>query len=228
MNQFHRYRDRREAGRVLAVHLLQHCEHGAAAVLALPRGGVPVALEVARGLESPLDVLFVENLRAPAHPEFAMGAIGSSGFEKLNRPVIERLGLSRLQFAALADRQRGELARREAFYQMDRSPPSLHDRTTILVDDGLVDSSTMLAAVLAARERGATRIIVATPVGAAEACADVRSEVDVLVCPLRPDPLYSVGYWYEDFRPATDEQLRQYLTEATDWAHATAANSRTH
>lgn len=219
MNLPQRYRDRRDAGRILAVHLLTHCEHGDAVVLALPRSGVPVALEVARGLASPMQLLLIHPLRLPAHPEHAMGTIGSNGFEMMNPAVIQQLGVSCFQLAALADRERADLRRREAFYHRDQPPIDLHDRTTILVDDGITDAPTMLAAILAARERGAGRLIVAAPIGSVEACEEIRREVDALVCPLRPDPLYTLSYWYSNFASVSDDEVRQCLAEAA--AHAT-------
>jgi putative phosphoribosyl transferase len=222
MNLPQRYRDRREAGRILAVHLLTHCEHGDAVVLALPRGGVPVAVEVARGLASPMDLLLVHNLRLPAHPEQAVGTIGADGFESMNQSVIQRLGVSCLQLAALADRERVELHRREAFYHREHAPVDLRHHTTILVDDGITDGPTMLAAILAARERGAGRLIVAAPIGAVDACEEIRREVDALVCPLKPDPLYTLGYWYNNFSPVSDEEVRRCLDEAAEHLPAMA------
>lgn len=218
MNLPQRYRDRREAGRILAVHLLTHCEHGDAVVLALPRSGVPVAVEVARGLASPMQLLLIHPLRLPAHPEHAMGTVGSDGFEVMNHAVIRRLGVSCLQLAALADRERAELRRRESFYHREQPRIDLHDRTTILVDDGITDAPTMLAAILAARERGAGRLIVAAPIGTVEACEEIRREVDALVCPLRPDPLYTLSYWYGNFASVSDAEVMQCLAEAAEHA----------
>jgi putative phosphoribosyl transferase len=225
MNLPQRYRDRREAGRILAVHLLTHCEHGDAVVLALPRSGVPVALEVARGLASPLDLLLIHNLRLPAHPEHAIGTIGEDGFEVRNQSVIRQFGVSCLQLAVLADRERGELRRRDSLYHREHSPLDLRHHTTILVDDGITDAPTMLAAVLAARERGAGHLIVAAPVGTVEACEEIRREVDALVCPLRPDPLYTLGYWYNNFASVSDEEVRQCLAEAAAHIPAMAGQS---
>lgn len=213
----HYYRDRREAGRMLATRLRQHLtghEPHELLVLALPRGGVPVGVEVARELNAPLDLIVVRKLGVPAHPEFAMGAIASGGAEILDRALISRLGLSALHVAAIADRELSELRRREALYRGHLPPVDLRGRVVVLVDDGLATGSTMRAAISVTRERGAARVIVAIPAGAAEACERLEGEVDALVCPFRPDPFYAVGLWYQDFNAVGDAEVRNLLAAA--------------
>lgn len=207
------YRDRREAGRMLASHL-SHYAAAQPVVLALPRGGVPVGLEVARALDAPLDVFVVRKLGVPAHEELAMGAIASGGFEVLNEPVVEQLGISRTQVAEVAGRERRELERRESLYRADRPAVDVRGRVVVLVDDGLATGSSMRAAIRAMRELRVKRLVVAAPVGAVETCNELAREVDALVCPLRPEPFQAVGLWYEDFSATTDEEVRECLAAA--------------
>lgn len=204
------YGDRAEAGRHLAQLLREQVSDPNLVVIALARGGVPVGCELARELGVPLDVIVVRKLGLPSRPEYAMGAIASGGTEILDRAVINQMGISELHVAAVADRALSELRRREAAYHL-RQQLDLRRRTAVLVDDGMSTGATMRAAIRAAREREADRVIVALPVGDSNACDRIENEVDLLICPLRPDPFYAVSLWYRDFRPTTDEDVRRHL-----------------
>lgn len=207
------FRDRSEAGRALAQALAPYTNSGAL-VLALPRGGVPVGFEVAERLAAPLDVFLVRKLGVPNHEELAMGAVASGGVQILNEPLIARLGVSRRLVDEAIMRERRELLRRELAYRDDRPPPAVAGRTVILVDDGLATGSTMKAAVAGLRKLGPGRIVVAVPVGAPEACAELGSEVDELVCLATPSPFHGVGLWYADFRQTDDAEVRALLGAA--------------
>ena len=209
------YRDRREAGQILAAHVQRKIPgEDAAVVLALARGGVPVGFEVAHTLGSPLDVFVVRKLGVPSHPELAMGAIADNGYELLNENLIAELGLSRLQIAAVADRETEELHRRADAYRAHRPAVDVHGRTAILVDDGLATGFSMRAAIGALRLNEISGVIVAVPVGAAETVKEIEREVDAVICPLQPDPFYAVGMWYEDFAPTSDEEVQECLSAA--------------
>lgn len=210
-----KYPDRRAAGQALAARL-GHCEHvPGVLVLALPRGGVPVAHEVARELGLPLDVFIVRKLGVPGHEELAMGAIASGGVRVLNRQVIDDLGLPEEAIEAVTAAELAELQRRERLYRAQRPPLDLLGRTVILVDDGLATGSTMRAAVAAVREQGAARVIVAVPVAPPDTCDMLAGQADEVICPLRPHGFEAVGQWYEDFAQTTDEEVRALL-EARD------------
>lgn len=216
------YRDRHEAGRILAEHVREKMEAAEGVVLALPRGGVPVALEVARAIGAPLDVFIVRKLGVPSQPELAMGAIASGGVKVLNESVLADLDISEKEIAAVADREAAELTRRERSYRDNRPPVELRGRVVILVDDGLATGSTMRAAIAAVRQRGAGRVVVAVPVGAKDTCEELGREVDELICPLQPEMLFAIGQWYEDFSQTTDNEVRECLATAAreDFAHA--------
>jgi erythromycin esterase-like protein/predicted phosphoribosyltransferase len=205
------FRDRREAGRVLAQRLAAYANRRDVLVLALPRGGVPVAFEVARALGAPLDVYVVRKLGIPGHEELAMGAVATGGARVLNEQVVNRLGIPAYVIDAVEARERQELARRERLYRGGRPPPDVRGRTVILVDDGLATGATMHAAVQALRQQQPARIVVAVPVASPETCDELKAEVDEVVCALTPDPFYAVGYWYEDFSQTTDEEVRNLL-----------------
>lgn len=207
------FRDRSEAGRALAQALLHYSEAGAQ-VLALPRGGVPVAFAVAERLDAPLDVFLVRKLGVPGHEELAMGAIASGGVQLLNQPLIARLGVSRRLVEDTIIRERRELLRREQAYRDARPPLAVAGRTVILIDDGLATGSTMKAAVAGLRKLGPGRIVVAVPVGATEACAELGAEVDELVCLASPSPFHGVGLWYADFRQTDDAEVHALLAAA--------------
>jgi len=215
-----RYEDRRHAGRVLAEALHEYAGRPDVVVLALPRGGVPVAYEVARRLGAPLDVFVVRKLGVPGHEEFAMGAIASGDVIVLDRAVIEGLGIPRAAVEAAIAREQAELARREQLYRGGRPPLEVTGKTCILVDDGLATGSTMRAAVAGLRQRGAGRIVVAVPIASPETCEELSTEVDDIVCAATPEPFVAVGLWYEDFEQTTDEEVRQLL-EAAEREQAT-------
>lgn len=183
-------------------------------VLALPRGGVPVAYEVATALGAPLDVFLVRKLGVPGHEELAMGAVASGGVRVLNTEVVEALGISEQAIEGVAQQELRELERRERVYRGGRPPPELRDRVVILVDDGLATGSSMRAAVAAVRQQHPRRIVVAVPTAAAETCEDFRREVDEVVCLSTPEPFYAVGLWYRDFSQTSDDEVRALLERA--------------
>jgi len=210
-----RFRDRQDAGRQLAARLGHYAGRDEIVVLALPRGGVPVAYEVALELGAPLDVFLVRKLGVPGHEELAMGAIASGGVVVLNDDVVGALGITPDVIDRVATRERRELERREREYRDDRPPPDVRGRVVILIDDGLATGSTMRAAIAALRRGGPGRIVVAVPVGPPEACAEFGKEADEAVCALEPEPFYSVGAWYDDFTQTTDDEVRDLLAAAT-------------
>jgi putative phosphoribosyl transferase len=208
------FRDRTEAGRVLASYLAAYAGRLDVLVLALPRGGVPVAYEVARALRAPLDVFLVRKLGVPGREELAMGAIASGGVCVLNADVLRMLNIPPRVVDAVAARERRELARREQVYRDGRPPPEVRDRTAILVDDGLATGSTMRAAVAALRQEQPRRIVVAVPVASPDTCRELRREVDELVCAETPEPFFGVGWWYQNFSQTTDDAVHDLLTKA--------------
>ena len=210
---FSKYPDRRAAGQALAARLGQCARLPGALVLALPRGGVPVAHEVARELALPLDVFIVRKLGVPGHEELAMGAIASGGVRVLNREVIDDLGLPADTIEAVTTAELAELHRRERLYRAHRPPLDVRGRTVILIDDGLATGSTMRAAVAAVREQRAARVIVAVPVAPPDTCDTLASEADEVICPLCPYHFEAVGQWYENFAQTTDEEVRALLAE---------------
>jgi predicted phosphoribosyltransferase len=210
-----RFRDRVHAGRVLAERLGSYAGRDDVLVLGLPRGGVPVAFEVAKQLDARFDVFVVRKLGVPGHEELAMGAIASGGMRVLNDEVIETLGVDEATIARAVAAETRELERRERVYRDDRDPADVRGRTVILVDDGLATGSTMRAAALAVRAQEPERLVVAVPVAAEQTCAEVRGDVDEIVCALTPDPFVAVGLWYEDFSQTTDEEVRELAERAT-------------
>ncbi len=205
------FRDRREAGRFLAGKLMHYANRPDVLVLALPRGGVPVALEVARALEAPLDVFLVRKLGVPGQEELAMGAIASGGVCVLNNEVIGPLHIPQQVINSVAAEERRVLEYREQQYRGHRPAPSVNARIVILVDDGLATGTTMRAAIAALRRLNPRRIVVAVPVGAPETCAEFQDEADEAICAMEPNPFYSVGLWYKDFSQTTDEEVRELL-----------------
>jgi predicted phosphoribosyltransferase len=196
---------------MLAARLAHYAGRGDVVVLALPRGGVPVAFELARELRAPLDVVSVRKLRAPSHKELALGAVAGGDVLVVNDAVVAGLGLSVRDVARLARAERSELVRRELAYRGGRPQVDIAGRTVILVDDGLATGASMKAAATAARERRPARIMVAVPVAVSETCEDLRREVDEVVCMLMPEPFFSVGSWYENFEQTTDAEVRKLL-----------------
>jgi putative phosphoribosyl transferase len=214
-----RFADRVEAGRELATALREHRSDPDVMVLGLPRGGLPVAWEVAHSLNLPLDVFLVRKLGVPGHEELAMGAIASGGVRVLNEPVIAALQVSERSVEAVAVKEQEELDRREKEYRRGRPPIEVRDRTVILVDDGLATGSTMEAAVQALGSLDPARLVVAVPVGASETCDRLARLVDELVCLDMPEPFRAVGMWYEEFDQTTDEEVRTLLERPTVTGH---------
>jgi len=206
------FSNRREAGRELARLLLNARPSDDALVLALPRGGVPVAFEIALALGAPLDVFVVRKLGTPGHPELAMGAIASGGVRVLNDEVVQALAIPPHLIDAVAEREQLELERRESAYRHGRPLPSLRDRTVVLVDDGLATGSTMKAAVQAVKQQKPARVIVAVPVGAPETCRALRAVADEVICARTPAHFSAVGEWYRDFAQITDDEVTALLS----------------
>jgi predicted phosphoribosyltransferase len=217
------FADRFEAGRVLASRLAEFAHREDVVVLALPRGGVPVGFEVARALHAPLDVFVVRKLGVPGHEELAMGAIASGGVRVLNRRVVETLGISAEEIERIAAEEQRELERREREYRDGRPRLDVRGRTVILVDDGLATGSSMRVAALALRKKEPARIVVAVPVGSRATCEEFESEVDITVCAVTPEPFFGVGQWYADFRQTSDEEVRELLRRAAQFATPKAA-----
>ena len=211
-----RFRNRTEAGRRLADALGGYAGAPDVLVLALPRGGVTVGAEVARRLHAPLDAILVRKLGVPGHEELAMGAIASGGVRILSDEIIGALGISDREIAAIAAAEQDELDRRERAYRGARAPTPVEGRTVILVDDGLATGSTMRAAAAAIRSQGPRRLVVAVPVAPAATCRELRGEVDEVICASTPEPFHSVGEWYEDFSPTSDDEVRRLLGAAED------------
>jgi putative phosphoribosyl transferase len=208
------FADRAEAGRRLAADLEHYGGQPNVLVLALPRGGVPVAAEVARALGAPLDVFVVRKLGVPGREELAMGAIATGGIRVLDREIVGALGISDREIETVARREEQELARREALYRDDRPLPEIRGKTVILIDDGLATGSSMRAAAAALRQKDPVRLVVAVPTAAPETCEALRREVDEIVCTITPEPFQAVGLWYEDFSETTDEEVRRLLAGA--------------
>jgi predicted phosphoribosyltransferase len=208
------FRDRTEAGRLLAARLENYADKPDVIVLALPRGGVPVAYQVAKALLAPMDVFVVRKLGIPGHEELAMGAVATGGVRVLNDQVVHVLAIPDYVIDAVADWETEERKRRERLYRGDRPPPDVRGKTVILVDDGLATGSTMLAAVQALRQQGPARIVVAVPVAAPDTCELLKASVDEVVCAVTPEPFYAVGVWYRDFSQTTDEEVRELLARS--------------
>jgi putative phosphoribosyl transferase len=210
------FRDRTEAGQLLATQLTAYADRADVLVLALPRGGVPVAFEVARALHTPLDVMIVRKLGVPGYEELALGAIASGGVRVLNDDVIHMLGISEEEINRVAAHEQREVERRERLYRGDRPASEVGGRTVILVDDGIATGATMRAAVAAVRQQQPARIVIAVPAAAAAACEEFAAEVDELVCVLRPEAFFAVGFWYEHFAQTSDEEVRDLLERVAD------------
>jgi putative phosphoribosyl transferase len=208
------YRNRAAAGRILARRLRHYARRPDVLVLALPRGGVPVAYEVARALGAPLDVFLVRKLGVPGQEELAMGAIATGGVRVLNDDVVHALQVPEEVIESVAESEWRELERRERAYRDDRPLPDLRGRTVILIDDGLATGTTMRAAVAALRRQGPRSIVVAVPVASVSSCEDFRDLVDEVVCVQTPEPFYAVGSWYEDFSQTSDTEVHTLLEQA--------------
>ena len=208
--------NRTEAGRKLAKLLSGYADRDDVIVLGVPRGGVPVAFEIARALKAPLDVFLVRKLGAPGHEELAMGAIASGGIRVLDRETIDALGVSELDIEATTAREQKELQRRERVYRGGRAPLELHGKTVIVVDDGIATGSSMRAGIKALRHMKPARIVVAVPVAPESTCGRLQREVDELVCLDTPELFYAIGQFYEDFSQVTDEEVQRLLRQATE------------
>jgi putative phosphoribosyl transferase len=209
-----RFRDRTDAGRYLARQLERYANRGDVMVLGLPRGGVPVAYEVAMHLGAPLDVFVVRKLGVPGHEELAMGAIASGGVRVLNDDVVRWVPNAKAVIEAATAEESAELLRRERLYRDDRPAPDVRGKAVILVDDGLATGATMLAAVRALRQMEAAAIVMAVPVGSRDRCRAFESEVDEVVCATTPADFHAVGQFYDDFSQTTDEEVRSILVAA--------------
>jgi putative phosphoribosyl transferase len=212
----YRFRDRSEAGRLLARELDRYAGRDDVVVLALPRGGVPVGYEVAKVLGAPLDVFVVRKLGVPGHRELAMGALASGGALVLDEDLIRSLRIGKAEIEQTLAAELRELERRERAYRDGRELPELAGKTAILVDDGLATGSTMRAAALAVRKHRPARIVVAVPVAGAETCEEFRDEVDEIVCAVTPRPFHAVGLWYDHFSQTSDEEVRELLAQAAE------------
>lgn len=208
-----RFRNRHDAGQQLGTRLAAYAGQPDLLVLGLPRGGVPVAYEVAVALGAPLDVFIVRKLGAPGQEELAMGAIASGGVRVLNLDVIEGMSIPDHVIERVTAIQQTELARREAVYRQDRPPLNARGKTVIVVDDGLATGSTMRAAIAALRALGPARIVMAVPTAAPIVCQEFRALADEVVCLITPEPFHAVGLWYLDFAPTSDEEVIWLLVE---------------
>jgi putative phosphoribosyl transferase len=206
--------DRREAGRVLATRLEHYAARDDVVVLGLPRGGVPVAYEVASALAAPLDVFLVRKLGTPGHRELAMGAIASGGVRVLNEDVVQWYGIPEAAIEAVAREEAQELQRRELAYREGRQAPGLANHLVILVDDGLATGSTMRAAAQALRAHHPSRVVVAVPVGARQTCRELAEVADEVICARMPEPFSAVGQWYLNFDQTDDEEVRELLQKS--------------
>ena len=209
------FKDRRDAGRKLAQKLSAYANRSDVIVLALPRGGVPVAYEVALALNAPLDIFTVRKLGLPGHEELAMGAIASGGARVFNQDVVRTFNIPQGVVEAVAKQELKELERRERAFRGDREMREIHDRTAILIDDGLATGASMRAALMGLRARDPARIVVAVPTAPLETCEAFQQLVDEMICTTTPEPFYGVGQWYEDFSQVTDEQVQTLLEQAS-------------
>ena len=209
-----RFQDRYEAGQVLAHRLAAYARRPDVIVLALPRGGLPVGVEVARGLAASLDVFLVRKLGVPGQEELAMGAIASGGVSVINREVVEMYHIPQSVIAEVVAAEQHELARREHLYRGDRPPPAVAGQTVILVDDGLATGSSMRAALAALHTQSPAWLVVAVPVAAQPVCQALSGEANEVVCVLTPDPFYAVGLWYENFSQISDDDVRRLLQQS--------------
>jgi putative phosphoribosyl transferase len=206
--------DRAQAGQLLAERLASYANRADVVVVGLPRGGVPVAFEIAKALHAPLDVLVVRKLPTPGQPELAMGAVAPGGVVIVNREIVRDLHIPEPVLQAVAAEKQQEVARREQRYRGTRPPIDVRNRTVILVDDGLATGSTMRAAVTALLSQRPTKLIVAVPVAARWVAQSLRQQVDDVVCLMTPEPFYAIGQWYQDFLPVSDEEVRRLLDAA--------------
>lgn len=209
------FQDRVEAGAQLAQLLMAYQNQPNAVIVALPRGGVPVAAEIAKALHLPLDICLVRKLGVPEQPELAMGAIASRGVQVLNQGIIRRLGIADATIAAVAEAETQELERRDHAYRQGRPPLDVSNQTVILVDDGIATGSTLRAAIAVLKAQQPHRLVVAVPIAPPSTVAELRHEVDDVVCPLQPDPLYSISLWYRQFDQTSDATVCELLGQSS-------------
>jgi len=209
------FRDRIEAGQILASKLTKYLNQVNTVILALPRGGVPVAYEIGKELGLPVDIFVVRKLGVPGHEELAMGAIASGGVRHINRDVVDQLRIDSETIDSASRREQKEIERRERLYRGQRPPVDVLNKTVILVDDGLATGSTMRAAIAALRQHRPTRIVVAVPAAAPQTCSEIAAEVDEIICAATPEPFYAVGQWYQEFSQTTDDEVRELLARAS-------------
>ena len=208
------FADRADAGRQLAAGLAEYARQESTVVLALPRGGVPVGVEVATSLDAPLDVYVVRKLGVPGREELAMGALAGDGTCVVDEELVESLGVTPQELDAAVARESAEIARRERAYRNARPAPELAGKTVIVVDDGLATGATMRAAAIALRRHKPAKLVVAVPVAAPRTCASLAQEVDRVVCAFTPEPFHAVGLYYENFDQIGDDEVRQLLAQA--------------
>lgn len=207
--------NRKEAGIILAEYLKKYVSLSNTIVLALPRGGVPVAYEIAQALSVPLDVFIVRKLGVPGHEELAMGAIASGDTVIFNKGLLNQLNIDQFSIDTILQKEKEELIRREHLYRGERDFPTLKDKTIILVDDGIATGATMQAAVASLHKHIPASIIIAVPVAARETCVEMAKIVDQVICPLQPINFYAVGIWYENFSQVSDEEVIELLEKST-------------
>jgi putative phosphoribosyl transferase len=215
MDEYQAFIDRRHAGRVLASRLTKYAGRDDVIVLALPRGGAPVAYEVASALGAPMDVFLVRKLGTPGHRELAMGAIASGGVRVVNEDVVQWYGTSESSIDRIAREEQEELERRERAYRDDRAAPDLTNKIVIVIDDGLATGSTMRAAAQAVRAHRPARVVIAVPVGAPQTCAELAAIADEVICARMPEPFSAVGQWYLNFAQIDDDEVRQLLLKSS-------------
>jgi len=208
------FEDRTQAGRLLGQALLQYAGRHDVIVLALPRGGVPVALEVVKAIDAPLDLMLVRKLGTPGQEELAMGAIAAGGVRVLNRDVVDSLGISEKTIDAVARRESQELDRRQRAYRGNRPPPDVAGHCVILIDDGLATGATMRSAITALRQQKPNRVVVAVPVAPFDTIQTLRREADDVVCLATPEPFRAIGCWYRDFPQTSDQEVEEMLAQA--------------
>jgi len=211
-----RFRDRREAGEKLGKELAAYANRSDVIVLGLARGGLPVAFQVAKRLDAPMDVFLVRKLGVPGREELAMGAIASGGIRVVNDDVVRSVGLSEQDIEEVAEREQQELERREKMYRGDRTSPELEGRTIILVDDGMATGASMKSAVQAVKQTRPAAVVVAVPTAAPQTVEEISGEVDDIVCLTTPQPFMAVGTWYEDFSQTSDEEVKHFLERAAE------------
>lgn len=217
------FQNRTDAGQKLAEGLTEYKNRDDVLILALPRGGVPVAFEAARKLNAPLDVFLVRKLGVPGHEELAMGAIASGGVRVLNETVVNPLRIPESVINAVAEKEQRELERREREYRDALPSPEIEGKIVILIDDGLATGATMRAAAIALKQQNPAKIIIAVPVSSPETCDEFEQEVDAIICAATPQPFYGVGIWYRDFSQTTDKEVRELLEKGRSFGESRTA-----